>query len=241
MACDAATRSERAHGRNEAGPTMLTLVRSDQSGYSWDQKARRFRGPDGRFIGMNTIKAIKNRIIDHERGIAFRLVTRAIDGIIGVDRFVRDMRALTKRTTIQNYMLGRGGRHAMTATDRSRLGGLLKAQYRFLNRFAADLNNESVSKAQAKQRAMMYVESSRGAYDRGLAAAWNISLPAYPGQGTACLTRCKCSWSISEHGSGKTREIRAYWRTNSAEPCETCESRRSEYNPYVTPQPEPEE
>lgn len=212
--------------------SSLALIRAD-GGYSWSRDARRFRGPDGRFVSQTTIKATKNHIVNVERGKASALANNLINGSNSADQFVRLMRALVKRTSTMEYMLGRGGQNIMTQADYGRLGSMLKQEYKYINKLAQDIEN-GLDPDQAKRRAEMYVDNTRSAYERGQLSAWNITIDEHPPLHPNCL----CSLAISQHGSGDTREIRVYWRVNSAHPCSICLDLRAKYSPLRIPDPE---
>jgi len=213
---------------------LVRLDRRDDSKYQWDRKSRRFRDPSGKYVSQTRIKSIKNKIVDAEKKNAATLASRAVDGSMSPELFVRTMRALLRQTTLMEYMLGRGGLNAMTNSDNGRVGSMLRRQYQYLNRFAADIEAGLLTVEQAQRRAEMYIETARNSYERGQAASWDIRLPEYPPR----HVNCACSWAISAHGSGKDREIRAYWRVNSANVCDECKSLQETHAPYRIPSPE---
>lgn len=121
----------------------------------------------------------------------------------------------------------------MTFGDHGRLGQMLRQQYRYLNTFADQVASGAVDLDRALKRAELYIDASRNAYERGHAVAWGVALPVYPG----VHPNCHCSWSISEHGTGSSREVRAYWRTHSSNPCPECIGYRDTYSPLKIPMP----
>lgn len=211
---------------------MLAFVRAD-GGYSWDRSARRFRDPSGKFISQTRIKGMRNQIVRTEQERARSLMQRFIDGNMTTEQFVRAFRALVKQTTVMEYMLGRGGRHVMTQADHGRIGRMLRDQYRYINRLAADIE-KGLSPEAALNRAGMYIDQSRAAYERGQLAAWDITIPDRP----PLHVNCQCSLSISEHGKGDEREVWIFWRVNSSNPCAACLDMQAEYNPHRIAKPE---
>ena len=56
----------------------------------------------------------------------------------------------------------------------------------------------------------------------------NLPVPAMPGEGTICKTKCKCSWDIVPIDE-KAGDYDAYWRRGDS--CSTCLAREQEWNP----------
>lgn len=198
---------------------------SERKGYTYDKKLRRFRGPDGRFVSGNTIRALSNRIVRDNIANTSRLVDLYFKGSISPASFVREMRVLIKNATVMEYALGRGGINALTGHDYSRIGGLLKNQYGYLNQLAAGMVDGSVSEEMARYRASLYMDTTRAAHERGKAEAWDINLPEYP----ALHPNCACSWSITQKGN----RIEAYWRTMGLRTCDACNERAAQYSPFI--------
>jgi hypothetical protein len=144
-----------------------------------------------------------------------------------------EIRDRLKRIYLSEYMLGRGGKNAMTPSDYGRVGNMLRDQYEYLRSFALDIQDGKLSEAQIGARTQLYHESAIQAFERGKAAAYSgdLILPAYPADGrTRCRARCKCRWLIRETKTA----WKAYWMRNSlAESCQDCVERERLYNPYV--------
>jgi hypothetical protein len=145
-----------------------------------------------------------------------------------------EQRKTIKQTYIDQYVMGKGGRSRMTPSDWGRVGQMLRGQYAFLQGFAADLAAGALTPAQAAARGALYYASSVQAYEAGHGAAWGISLPALPGDGTSeCKSNCKCLWVIVETETA----TEATWQTKPAEHCPTCVGRAAEWNPLLFPKP----
>lgn len=198
--------------------------------FEYDPKARRYRNTDsGQFVSMNTIRRMRDGIAATQANTLATIAQRAVVGELTGPAFVQAMRAEVKRTTLTQYMLGRGGRHAMTPADRGRVGALCKAQYAYLNGFAQDLMDGTLTEAQATARARLYAGASTGAFERGHAAAFSVTLPRYPGE-TSCMARCRCKWTITEYAD----RVEAIWRLDPAsEHCDDCVGAAAEYAPYT--------
>jgi len=173
---------------------------------------------------------IRDRFTNQALGGVGELAGSVASGQIRTNAWVEGMRQEIRRSYISQYLLGKGGVQNMTQADWGRLGGLLKNQYQYLNRFAGDLNAGTMSEAQIRQRAELYIQSSRQAYERGRVASLGMpALPAYPGDGsTQCVTNCQCHWEHQETES----EWLAYWTLGAAEHCPDCVARSKDWNPY---------
>jgi len=174
---------------------------------------------------------IRDRFVNQSLPGVNGLAGSVASGSLSTPQWVTGMREEIKRSYISQYLLGKGGVQNMTQADWGRLGGLLQNQYRYLDGFAQDINAGTMSEAQIKQRAELYINSSRQAYERGRVASLEMpALPAYPGDGsTQCVTNCQCHWEITETSD----EWRAYWTLGSAEHCPDCVDRSKTWAPYT--------
>jgi hypothetical protein len=138
-----------------------------------------------------------------------------------------------KDAFISQYLLGRGGRAAMTQADWGRLGGILKQQYQYLQRFEQDLIDGKLTEAQARVRLQMYIKDSIQAHERALATAKGVpQLPAYPGDGqTVCKANCACHWEYEETED----EWLATWALGAAEHCPDCLENAAKWSPLRVP------
>jgi len=92
-----------------------------------------------------------------------------------------------------------------------------------------------IHEAQIANRAQMYMDSAREAFERGKMRAHGVlELPEYPGGGsTPCLTRCRCEWIYEEVYEGE--ELVGYnctWQLDpNADHCEGCLEYEAKWNP----------
>jgi hypothetical protein len=199
----------------------------------WDTTSRRYRNVDtGRWLSHKTITTMRNDLAAAQRDWADTAASALVRGDWTVRRWELEIRERLKTIYLSEYMLGRGGKNAMTQADYGRVGNLLKTQYDFLRGFALDIQDGQLSEAQIAARTQMYHESSIQAFERGKAVAYDaeLILPAYPGDGrTPCRARCKCRWSIRETKTA----WKATWLRSKAESCTGCITRSQIYNPFV--------
>lgn len=206
------------------------------STWVWDTTSRRYRNVEtGRWISHTKVAELRNEFAAAQRQWADTAASAMTRGDWTVRRWELEVRDRLKRVYTAEYMLGRGGKNAMTQADYGRVGSMLKEQYDYLRNFALYVQNGEMSEAQIAARTQLYHESSIQAFERGKAAAYStdeedLNLPAYPGDGrTPCRARCKCRWSIRE----TKKSWKAYWLRSKAESCSGCITRSQLYNPFV--------
>lgn len=158
-----------------------------QSEYTYDPKSKRFRGPDGRYVAASEVLSLRNQIIAAKTSRTTTLVNSLYDGKISPGTFVLRMRQEIKSATMMEYMLGRGGIHMLTQSDYGRIGSMLKVQYGYLNTFTRQIVDGKVTRDRAITRAGMYIDTTRAAYERSRAVAYNVTLPDYPGLHPNCF------------------------------------------------------
>jgi hypothetical protein len=199
---------------------------ADESKYTYDVKSHRFRAPNGRYVSASEVTGIRDLIIAKKVERTAELVNALYDGVIGPNAFVTAMRLEIKRTTMMQYMLGRGGANALTQSDYGRIGQLLKTQYQYLNNFTTQIMDGKVTRSRAIDRAGMYIDTTVGAHERAKGIAWDVDLPEYPPNHTRCL----CEWTLENDGPNR---ILAYWKVHSGNPCEYCENNEAMYAPLI--------
>lgn len=198
--------------------------------WRWDESARRYRRPDGRFLSPTTEAGLREQVIAEQRATMQAAAERMGAGDMSVQDFRAEMRELIARTNGVEYMFGRGGRNAMTADDRAALRGLIADEWRYLDEFARAAGNGELSAAQITARAAMYANAGHRAQQAGRGATYaGLRLPTYPGVDTECRSNCRCSWRVEEDDA----EWRAYWTLAAAEHCDTCVGRAARYAPYA--------
>lgn len=200
--------------------------------FQYDAAAKRYRdATTGKFVPKGTINRFRDDMIDQSMARIDDLTSRMLNGGLSLDDWRLAMRAEIKTTTIAEYLLGRGGRNAMTQSDWGKIGAELRKQYRYLERFAAEIHNGTLSDKEIAARARMYTAGANSSFGRGQASAWRVQLPAYPGDGsTQCKSYCRCSWVMSETDT----EIMASWTLGgSKEKCPDCQRRARTWDPLV--------
>lgn len=200
------------------------------SPWVYEEALHRYRSTStGRFIGAKEMLGLRDKFIEAQKLAADELAQKLIDGKLTPAEWLTEFRGQIKTSYIDQYILGRGGRNAMTPSDWGKLGNQIKAQYKYAQGFAQSVEKGEISEAMLKARGHLYHSASAEAFETAKAASWNIKLPNFPGDGsTLCKTNCACSWSIVEE-DGKTV---AYWTLGAAEHCDDCLQRSQEWAPY---------
>lgn len=199
--------------------------------WEWDAKSRRYRNVDtGRYLSASSSIDLRDDVVNRLKSEADALARRLASEEIAVQDWESAMQRNIREVNGVQWAFGRGGRYAMGTEDRAALADLIRGQYDYLRAFAEQIAAGTLSEAQIAARARLYYQSSTQAYEQGHAAAWNVSLPHYPADGsTVCKSACRCRWDIRESGD----EIHATWRLQSGESCSTCKSYARAYAPLV--------
>jgi len=212
---------------------VTSVTRASPIRWLFNQGRQLFQRLRGEKVDRSVVPSdtIRDRFVNQDLRGVNNLATSVASGEIRTSAWVQGMRQEIKESYISQYLLAKGGVQNMTPEDWGRLGGLLKNQYQYLNGFAQELNAGQMSEAQIRQRAELYIKSSRQAYERGRVASLQMpALPAYPGDGsTQCVTNCQCHWEITETSD----EWRAYWTLGAAEHCPDCVQRSKDWAPYT--------
>ena len=135
-----------------------------RSKYQWDNRTAQYRGPDGRFVPRRTIREAMDEALDEAatrlRGHAEALRT----GRLSLPEWQNLMRREMKEIHLWNAAGARGGWAQMSAADFGRLGPAMKRQYRYLERFARQVEQGLPLDGRFLRRAEMYAEAGRATY-----------------------------------------------------------------------------
>lgn len=210
--------------------------------WQYDQSTGRFRNKrTGRFMSHSSVISLRDQYIDAREIVMSALVSdvvaRSDDVAVGTpawDSLVDDMSRTGWRevesTLITEYALGKGGVNNMGPVDYAALNIMLAVQRGYWDGFMGDVRSGKVTTdAGISNRMNMYTKSGRSFHARGMAGAWDVVLPAYPGEQT-CHGNCRCSWRLSRTKEG----IEAYWELGGlVNNCDECLENAQQYNPYI--------
>lgn len=190
----------------------------------WLDEYQRYRDLEtGRWVGASQIREWGSLAADASSHALAELADMLNDGRLNTHDWTLLMRDEIKDVYIQQYVLGKGGLDQMTQADWGSLGGMLREQYRYLDRFAVQIAAGQVAPGQIVQRSRMYGNSAREAHSRAHERALGMPpLPDHPGSGnTLCLTNCRCYWNIEpvRDRGGNVTSWRCTWMLTLAEHC----------------------
>ena len=206
--------------------------------FRWDANRRLYIDSDGNPVGQTEIRKAIERSIAVSTDKTAAIVQRLRDQQLSPGDFRNIMRKEIKNSYIRQYLVGRGGRNAMEASDWGTVGSKIRTQYRYLGGFVNAIENGEVTPGQAGVRINMYMRSSRQAYEAGRGRSYGeLRLPRLPGDGTTeCGANCYCHWDIKEVFDD-TQGVRVLsgwnctWTLGVAEHCPTCVYRAGVWNP----------
>ena len=142
-------------------------------GYIWDKSIGRYRDrATGRLVSERTLLDLGTRYMDEfTRPNVQRLTERMIAGKLDLASWQTQVARELKIGHINEMLIGRGGRAAVTAADYGRVGGHLRFEYRHLDGLAQEIKAGLLSDAQIKMRIDMYVNGLKMSYAEGVEAA----------------------------------------------------------------------
>lgn len=171
--------------------------------------------------------AIKRLILLFVKDVA-RLTTALESGGQTVAEWKDAMSAALKKYHTAALMVGQGSA-TLTPQGRRYLGMAVESQIKYLNNFAAEIQDAAAFKPGWLARAALYAQGIGTSYWKG--ATKMLPLPAMPRDGTSqCLSNCTCSWEITElDGDGN---YDCTWHLGATERhCQTCPQRARDWAP----------
>jgi hypothetical protein len=145
-------------------------------------------------------------------------------GQLSADQWHQGMEDLLTEVHLAAYLVASGAQDAPDLVD-SPIGQYIADQLDYLDQWAADLDPED---PRNDGRGAMYGSAVRGAYSLGDTDGW--PLPTHPGEGTDCLTNCKCEWDIVVIDAAGG-DADAFWERHAQDSCPTCVERAGKYYP----------
>lgn len=128
---------------------------------TFDNATQRYRGSNGRFVARRTIvDAVNSIVIDTENRVR-QISQQYIDGKLSVAAWQSEMTDTLRAAHTLAAGIGGGGKANMTPRDWGRLGALTREQYKYLNRFALQLED---GKMPHFGRATMYARAVRNTF-----------------------------------------------------------------------------
>ena len=120
----------------------------------------------GRAISNASVTAQIDVMISASSDVTLTLSEMVDSGGISAGSWNDAMRQEIKDNYIDQYLVGIGGRENMNQEHWGSVGGMIADQYRYLDKFYAQVAAGDLSLGQINARARMYMNSSREAYER---------------------------------------------------------------------------
>lgn len=138
--------------------------------YSFDNKSGRYRdNANGRFLSSRNVVSALETQIDASRSAMAQVTESLRNNRISLSDWRSEMVNHIKTIHVAQYAAGQGGWAQMTASDYGRIGNVLKEQYRYLNGFTHDLQEQMFSKGgidrRADARAGLYAEAGHATFE----------------------------------------------------------------------------
>jgi hypothetical protein len=136
------------------------------SRYRWEAAVRRYRGPSGRFVSPLEVRgAIDDTITASARRMG--MLSAQLQGrAITIAEWQRGMRDAMRDMHTSSAAAAAGGWREMSPAHYGRVGGRLRQQYAYLQRFALQLQSgEQPMDGRFAVRAQMYANAARGTYE----------------------------------------------------------------------------
>jgi hypothetical protein len=173
--------------------------------FVWNEKAGRFRAPNGRFLSSRQVRSMIDRTLAaHTRAVA-QLTEQLRQRAVSLAEWERRMRAEIKGIHLYSAMAAKGGRSQMTAADNLAAGRAILRQYRFLRRFADQIaSGKQRLDGTVVTRTRLYAQSGRGSFEatrqramrsRGFDEERNVLTDAEHCDGDgSCVEQTKRGW-----------------------------------------------
>lgn len=135
------------------------------SSFAWNAGASRYiRRSTGQFVTRATVRrALERALVNAKlemRGLSQSLAAREIS----IATWQLGMAEGLRATHLYAAAIARGGFAQLTAEDYGRVGTLLRSRFLFLNRFAGQLEDGLLLDGRFLQRAGMYIDAARTAF-----------------------------------------------------------------------------
>lgn len=130
------------------------------SPWTFSPSMGRYRDPKGKVHNYADVRKVFDLRVADTRTTMQDLGRRYSDGKIDLATFERSMRAEIKRLHVEGRVLGVGGRAMATKSDYGKTGASIKAEYRYLRGFVADIESGRHSPEGIVNRAGLYSGSN---------------------------------------------------------------------------------
>lgn len=106
----------------------------------WLPELKRYRDlSTGRFLSDERVQSLVTDSMKASGSATDTLTKMLADKQVNLQGWTRAMRTEIKGEFVRQYILGRGGLEQMTQVDYGSIGGVLKREFSFLDKFADDI------------------------------------------------------------------------------------------------------
>jgi hypothetical protein len=210
--------------------TIRQLVDPD-GGFTWDPDIRKYVDGQGNVVNDDSLRDAMDSYLEEQAQASDRLSNRLSGGGLSLPSWQSRFKSLLTLTLGASFLAGRGGRKQMDDAAKGKLGSIISGQFQWLDGFARDLSQGGLTPQALLARAKQYIAAGKQAFERGRTDTFDdLDLPAEPGFGCACGSRCRCYWDINEFPD----RWDCYWICmNDPSTCDDCDQRSSDYSPWT--------
>jgi len=132
--------------------------------YQWNDRAGRYKGPDGRFVSFGTVRGHLDEVLDGAERDMLVLSGVLQTGGTTIEEWQLGMRDSLKSIHLASGALPQGGWSHLSQSDYGRIGVRIKEQYKFLGRFAKQIEEGLPLDGRFFNRVKLYAQSGRATY-----------------------------------------------------------------------------
>ena len=157
---DAEIARRRRFARHDEAISMAS-----RSSYRWNDPLGRYIDAQGRIVSARRVRAELDRAIVGANLRAKELALQLQAGKIDVRTWRTEMRVLVRNVHLYSAAAARGGWAQMNLAAYGQVGGVLRRQYKYLDRFARQLSLGLPRDGFFLNRAELYTEAARGTFE----------------------------------------------------------------------------
>lgn len=133
--------------------------------FVWDKKTGRYRRPNGTFVSLAEVQQVIDQILDRQIRSAQNLAFQLRNGEISLTVWRQSMRDMIKNVHLYSAAAAKGGWAQLTQADYGRIGNIVRAEYKYLERFARGISDQRIAlDGRYFDRVRMYAEAGRDTY-----------------------------------------------------------------------------
>lgn len=136
-------------------------------GYSWDERAGRYRSQSGKFVSSNTIREACHDTAQASRDNMARLAGELRSGNLTLAEWQSGMMREIKTVHTAEAAAARGGWAQMSQSDWGATGNLIRKQYEYLDGMAIEIENgKQPLNGRLDARAKQYGQAGYGTFEQ---------------------------------------------------------------------------